>query len=172
MGTKLGLQKQTPNKVRVERFWSIAFFHGKGYWQGPTLSIIPYWQEPLNIFWDFFRKRLSTGTLKYFLWFPPPEFGLFVKNTAKRNMSSAMCASSMYTRLCMKKFHFRFRHLLSFPDKHQLWSGCHGEKSSKKISGNFLRGGEGGRCFWGMGQFLRSSSISRSSSFLWHCSAN
>ena len=34
----------------------------------------------------------------------------------------------------------------------QLWSGCHGEKSSKKYSGNFLRGGEGG-------QFLRSSSF-------------
>ena len=31
----------------------------------------------------------------------------------------------------------------------------------KKISGNFLRGGEGGRCFWGMGQFLRSFSIFR-----------
>ena len=31
------------------------------------------------------------------------------------------------------EFHFRFRHLLSFPVKHQLWSGCPGEKSSKKI---------------------------------------
>ena len=30
------------------------------------------------------------------------------------------------------EFHFRFRRLLSFPVKHQLWSGCHGEKSSKK----------------------------------------
>ena len=55
------------------------------------------------------------------------------------------------------EFHFRFRRLLSFTVKHQLWSGCHGERSSKKISGNFLRGGEGGRCFWGMGQFLRLS---------------
>ena len=75
------------------------------------------------------------------------------KNTAKRNMSSTMCASSMYSRLCMEmssflfvrvcamprmlyiyhvEFHFRFRCLVSFPVKHQLWSGCHGEKSSKK----------------------------------------
>ena len=30
------------------------------------------------------------------------------------------------------EFHFRFRFLLSFPVKHQLWSGCHCEKSSKK----------------------------------------
>ena len=30
------------------------------------------------------------------------------------------------------EFHFRFRHLVSFPVKHQLWSGCHSEKSSKK----------------------------------------
>merc|ERR1719206_114627 len=56
------------------------------------------------------------------------------KNTAKRNMSSAVCASSMYSRLCMKMssflfvractvprmlylscgIPFRFRHLLSF----------------------------------------------------------
>ena len=54
------------------------------------------------------------------------------------------------------EFHFRFRHLLSFPVKHQLWSGCHSEKSSKKISGNFLRSAS----------FLRSSSFFRSSSFL------
>ena len=45
------------------------------------------------------------------------------------------------------EFHFRFRRLLSFPVKHQLRSGCHGEKSSKKIPGNFLRGGEAGRMF-------------------------
>ena len=45
------------------------------------------------------------------------------------------------------EFHFRFRGLLSFPVKHQLGSGCHGEKSSKKISGNFSRGGEGGNVF-------------------------
>ena len=37
------------------------------------------------------------------------------------------------------EFHFRFRRLLSFSVKHQLWSGCHSEKSSKKISGNFLK---------------------------------
>ena len=27
-------------------------------------------------------------------------------------------------------FHFQFSRLLSFPIKHQLWSGCHGEKST------------------------------------------
>ena len=30
------------------------------------------------------------------------------KNTAKRNMSSAVCASSMYSRLCMKMLSFLF----------------------------------------------------------------
>ena len=32
--------------------------------------------------------------------------GFKTKNTAKRNMSSAMCASSMYSRLCMKMLSF------------------------------------------------------------------
>ena len=52
------------------------------------------------------------------------------------------CCGSGYILICYiyhVEFHFRFRHLLSFPVKHQLWRGCHGEKSSKKISGNFLR---------------------------------
>ena len=31
------------------------------------------------------------------------------------------------------EFHFRFRCLVSFPVKYQLWCGCHGERSSKKI---------------------------------------
>ena len=34
------------------------------------------------------------------------------------------------------EFHVRFRHLVSFPVEHQLWCGCHGEKSSTKNSGN------------------------------------
>ena len=49
------------------------------------------------------------------------------------------------------EFHFRFRCLVSFPVKYQLWSGCHSEKSSKKISGNFLKGVGG--------LFLRDGSI-------------
>ena len=124
----------------------------------------------------------------------------YVKDTTKRNMSSAVCALLMHkflapTPIYMQsfalvvfawkfrlfclwahgqchvyyvyqvEFHFRFRRMVSFPVKHQLWSGCHSEKSSKNISGNFSMGGEGARCFWGMGQFLRLSSIFRSASF-------
>ena len=90
-----------------------------------------------------------------------------MKNTAKRNMSSAVCALSMHSRLfCLcahvqcrvcyvyhVEFHFRFRRLVTFPVEYQLWRGCHSEKSSKKISGNFLRGGEGGNVFEGWGNF-------------------
>ena len=89
------------------------------------------------------------------------------KNTAKRNMSSAVCASSMYSRLCMKMSSFLFVRacampytlylscgiLLSFPVKHQLWSGCRGGRSSKKTSGKFLRGGYGGDVFEGQVDF-------------------
>ena len=35
-------------------------------------------------------------------------FGFPTKNTAKRNMSSAVCALSMYSRLCMKMSSFLF----------------------------------------------------------------
>ena len=48
------------------------------------------------------------------------------------------------------ELYFRFRHLLSFPVKHQLWRGCHGEKSSKK---NIFKGRGGG------GMFLRDEPI-------------
>ena len=37
------------------------------------------------------------------------------KNTAKRNMSSAVCASSMYSRLCTKMSSFLFVHAWAMP---------------------------------------------------------
>ena len=38
-----------------------------------------------------------------------------IKNTAKRNMSSAMCASSMYSRLCMKMLILLFVRACAMP---------------------------------------------------------
>ena len=97
-----------------------------------------------------------------------PKYEDDPKNTAKRNMSSAVCASSMVVfawkcrlfclcahvqcRLCYiyhVEFHFQLRRMLSFPVKHQLWSGCQGGRSSQKTSGKFLRGGYGGYVFEG-----------------------
>ena len=76
-------------------------------------------------------------------------------------MFSAVCASSVYSRVCMKLSSFLFVRpsvmprmvYLScgnpFPVKHQLRSGCHVGRSSKKTSGKFLRGGYGGDVFEG-----------------------
>ena len=72
------------------------------------------------------------------------EAGTLPKNTAKQNMSSAVCVSSMYSHLCMKmlsflfvcacamprlicyihhvEFHFRFRRLVSFPSVTRIYS--------------------------------------------------
>ena len=49
------------------------------------------------------------------------------KNTAKRNMSSAVCASSMYSRLCMKMSSFLFVHACAMPRMLYLLCGilCH-----------------------------------------------
>ena len=44
------------------------------------------------------------------------------KNTAKRNMSSAVCASSMYSRLCMKMLFFLFLRTCVMP--HMLCISC------------------------------------------------
>ena len=44
------------------------------------------------------------------------------KNTTKRNMSSALCASSMYSRLCMKMSSFLFVRLWTMP--RILYSSC------------------------------------------------
>ena len=45
-----------------------------------------------------------------------------VKNTAKRNMSSAVCASSMYSRLCMKMSSFLFVRACAVP--RMLYLSC------------------------------------------------
>ena len=44
-----------------------------------------------------------------------PKYEDDPKNTAKRNMSSAVCASSMYSRLCMKMSSFLFVRLWTMP---------------------------------------------------------
>ena len=44
------------------------------------------------------------------------------KNTAKRNMSSAVCASSMYSRLCMKMSFFLFLRACAMP--RMLYLSC------------------------------------------------
>ena len=44
------------------------------------------------------------------------------KNTAKRNMSSAVCASSMYSRLCMKMSSFLFVRACAMP--RMLYLSC------------------------------------------------
>ena len=93
--------------------------------------------------------------------FPPKIQDIKDKeNIANWNMSCAVCALSMCKRLCKKilsflfvrawanyiyhkDFHFRFGHLISFPVKQQLWCGCQGEKSSRKISASFFAGKEG-----------------------------
>ena len=48
---------------------------------------------------------------------------LTCKNTAKRNMSSAVCASSMYSRLCMKMLSFLFVCAWAMPRKLHLSCG-------------------------------------------------
>ena len=82
------------------------------------------------------------------------------KNTAKRNMSSTVCALSICSRLCIKMSYFLFVRAWAMPRilylscgtpflvqtpgiiyGLKLWWGCQGEKSSRKISDNFLRGG-------------------------------
>ena len=105
----------------------------------------PLDSSPIIFYGGWDQRRKSTS----------PTCKLGTKNTAKRNMSSAVCALSIYSRLYMKmlsflfvrtwaicvyyvyhvEFHFQFIHLVSY----QLWCGCQGEKSSRKISGNFLR---------------------------------
>ena len=45
------------------------------------------------------------------------------RNTAKRNMSSAVCALSMYTRLCMKMLSFLFERAWAMPRKLHLSCG-------------------------------------------------
>ena len=69
-----------------------------------------------------------------------------VQSPLHENVVFSVCAR-MFCYIYHVEFHFRFRHLLSFLVKHQLWSGCHGGRSFKKTSGNFLRGGYGGGCF-------------------------
>ena len=59
-------------------------------------------------------------------WVPTSKlFHRFVingKNTAKRNMSSAVCASSMYSRLCMKMSSFLFVRACAVP--RMLYLSC------------------------------------------------
>ena len=92
------------------------------------------------------------------------RFEFRAKNTAKRNMSSTVCALSMYSRLCLKilsflfvlvwtihvyhiyhvEFHFRFN---------ISWGLAVMGRSHKKISGKFLRGGERGKKMEGRANF-------------------
>ena len=51
-----------------------------------------------------------------------PKLRMFSKNTAKRNMASAMCGSSMYSRLCMKMSSFLFLHTRALP--RMLYLSC------------------------------------------------
>ena len=59
------------------------------------------------------RSSNSTTELKFFLVNPDTQCN--GKNTAKQNMSSAVCASSMYSRLCMKILSFLFVLALALP---------------------------------------------------------
>ena len=54
--------------------------------------------------------------------FPQFRIHSITKNTAKRNMSSAVCASSMYSCLCIKMLSFLFVHAWAMP--HILYSSC------------------------------------------------
>merc|ERR1711954_60653 len=73
---------------------------------------------------------------------PLPHFNIHLQLSLHENVVFFCLCAHVQCRVCYiyhVEFHFRFRHLLSFPVKHQLWSGCHGGRSSKKTSGKFLR---------------------------------
>jgi len=96
------------------------------------------------------------------------------QNTTKQNMSSAMCNSSIYSRLCMKMMFFLF--VLAWAMPRILYLSCGipplvwtpGIISGlTKIPGKFLIGREGGKKkILGEGQVFRSSSFFRQPSFL------
>ena len=109
---------------------------------------------PAGVLLEMFLSFGGTTLIKLFI----PKGTKLSFQTKSQKKYSAVCASSMYSCLCMKMSSFLFvracakprmvylscgipfpviRHLLSFLVKHQLWSGCHGEKSSKKYQVTF-----------------------------------
>ena len=75
-----------------------------------TLKERDYWDPFFHLY-----KAYQTFEIKIYEIYECKYWHSTIKNTAKRNMSSAVCASSMYSRLCMKMSSFLFVHTWAMP---------------------------------------------------------
>ena len=89
------------NKTRKFKFWETG---SETETKSETGNILPKVSRPIRNFMVF-KIICKSRKIKQ----------THEKNTAKRNMSSAVCASSMYSRLCMKMSSFLFVRSCAIP---------------------------------------------------------
>ena len=100
----------------VLQFFLVAQFEGAKGGDPPKKCKFFFYQKfPNNVFYARYCIIIFAA-----LW--ATTFGFHKKNTAKRNMSSAACASSMYSRICMKMLSFLFVRSWAMP--RMLYLSC------------------------------------------------